>query len=73
MVDQYMTQSDLTVQELYDFCKKNGALDYAINFTVQVYDPDTDNHYDSSVNDLGMNIYVNVDDVNHEVDLFPEA
>lgn len=73
MTDQHMTRNNLTVQELYDFCKKNGALDYTINFTIQMYDPDTGNHYDSSVNDLGMSIYVNVDDVNHEVDLFPEA
>lgn len=72
-MDQYMTRSDLTVQELYDFCKKRGALDYKINFTVTVYDPDADNHYDSGIRDLGMNIYVNVDDVNNEVDLFPEA
>lgn len=72
ILDQSITLDNMTVRDLYNFCKERDALDYPINFTVSIYDSDTDNYYDLGVVDLGIPIYVNVDNVNNVVDLFPE-
>lgn len=71
-LDQDITLSKPTIQDLYNFCKERGALNYPINITCTVYDQDTDNFYDSCTNDLEISIFINVDNVNNVVDLFPE-
>lgn len=64
-----MEKKNLTIQELYDYCKDHGALDYIISIPYERFDVDTDSSYTVSSGDYDRTLTVDINVSDRVIDL----
>lgn len=64
-----MEKKNLTIQELYDYCKDHGALDYVISIPYEGFDVDTDSSYTVSSSDYDRTVAVDINASDRVIDL----
>lgn len=64
-----MEKKNLTIQELYDYCKDHGALDYVISIPYERFDADTDSSYTVSSSDYDRTLTVDINASDRVIDL----
>ena len=64
-----MEKKNLTIQELYDYCKDHGVLDYVISIPYERFDVDTDSSYTVSSSDYDRTLIVDINASDRVIDL----
>ena len=64
-----MEKKNLTIQELYDYCKDHGVLDYVISIPYERFDVDTDSSSTVSSSDYDRTLTVDINASDRVIDL----
>ena len=64
-----MEKKNLTIQELYDYCRDHSALDYVISIPYERFDVDTGSSYTASSSDYDRTLTVDINASDRVIDL----
>lgn len=64
-----MEKQNLTIQELYDYCRDHDVLDYVINIPYERFDVDTDSSYTVSSSDYDRTLTADINVSDRVIDL----